>query len=92
MSECVCSGPGKCPRFSREMTERTWELCSGNCPPERPCPEDVRLPVLEALAGKRLRLAPASAFDGTKFLTCRNKGDRMRGPDGKTVKAHKSVG
>lgn len=39
---CECEGPGPCPRYGRDMSNRLWELCSGRCPPERPCPDDVR--------------------------------------------------
>jgi len=34
---CRCSGPGQCERAHRKMSQRDYELCSGNCPPERPC-------------------------------------------------------
>lgn len=35
---CACAGPGYCPRFQREILGREYEICSGQCPSERPCP------------------------------------------------------
>lgn len=43
MSECDCQSAGWCSRFTRQMTLREWELCSGKCPRERPCPSDELL-------------------------------------------------
>lgn len=34
---CICPAPGYCERWQRTMTGRVYELCSGRCPPERPC-------------------------------------------------------
>lgn len=51
-----------CKRNGTGMTLREWEICSGKCPPERPCPdtlsEDFRrsydgLPQLDRTAGRR---------------------------------------
>src|SRR5262245_34249619 len=39
MNPCECPGPGFCNRYQRRMNIRQWELCSGKCPPERPCRE-----------------------------------------------------
>lgn len=36
--ECGCPHEGWCPRFRRRMSLRAWELCSRQCPQERPCP------------------------------------------------------
>lgn len=40
---CQCEGPGWCPRYQREMVGRLYELCSGKCPLERPCPPQEKL-------------------------------------------------
>jgi hypothetical protein len=43
MDDCRCQSEGWCERFGRYMFGREHEICSGKCPPERPCPpEDVR--------------------------------------------------
>src|SRR5262249_3628258 len=34
---CVCHGPGFCHKFQRTMSDRDYEICSLECPPERPC-------------------------------------------------------
>lgn len=62
---CTCeSYDPACTRAGRPMTRRDYELCSGRCPPGRPCPgapnssEDFRrkwdgLPPLDYSTGKR---------------------------------------
>ena len=35
---CRCAGPGWCETYRREVLGREYELCSGNCPPNRPHP------------------------------------------------------
>ena len=37
---CQCPAEGWCPAYKREMLGREYEICSGHCPPERPCPSD----------------------------------------------------
>lgn len=36
--KCECKKSGWCSRFRRTMSQRAWELCSRQCPAERPCP------------------------------------------------------
>src|SRR5262249_47235327 len=40
---CSCSTPGFCPRYQRRMIGRLYELCSGHCPAERPCTEEMSM-------------------------------------------------
>lgn len=46
---CTCSGPGPCEKWGITVTRRIYELCSGNCPIERPCPEIIRSKFLDQL-------------------------------------------
>lgn len=46
---CQCPDPGFCSVRQRHLTRREWELCSGNCPPERPCPDELRAALLPTL-------------------------------------------
>ena len=49
---CVCEAPGFCERFVQPMPGRLWELCSGKCPAERPCPDEAtRLRSLKTVTG-----------------------------------------
>ena len=36
--DCHCNQPGWCKTYKREMLGRLYEICSGKCPTERPCP------------------------------------------------------
>lgn len=47
--KCQCPLPTEfCPVFKAPMRGRKWEICSGNCPPQRPAPlPEVRLAYLE---------------------------------------------
>jgi hypothetical protein len=42
VSKCTCTGPNPdCRRAGQPMVGRLYELCSGNCPTERPCPPEL---------------------------------------------------
>lgn len=43
MGDCHCEGPGWCDTYKQDMPGRFYEVCSGKCPPERPCPPPERV-------------------------------------------------
>lgn len=58
MSDCTCQEPGFCERRGKQLTVREWELCSDNCPPEQPCPQEVREALLAAMDGRHVQELP----------------------------------
>lgn len=57
---CICSGPGQCPRYGYLVGQRGWELCSGNCPAERPCTEEGRAMFLASIPLVIARFSPTT--------------------------------
>lgn len=72
---CECPHPNpECTRSGQPMVGRLWELCSGSCPSERPCSQEMS----EAYRTRWDRHAGRRGV--CKFL-----GEAVRGPDGKAV-------
>lgn len=73
-----------CRRAGTLMVGPLWELCSGNCPPERPCQPEIG-DALRALWDSR----PAPAADGLsgaeRLRICVHRGRAVKGPDGKAL-------
>ena len=55
LPQCVCSVAGWCERYKRQQNARLHQICSGTCPPENPCTEELRAKYL----AKWARLASA---------------------------------
>src|SRR5262245_45951744 len=46
---CECVAPGHCPQLGCKIGQRGWEICSENCPTERPMPAEGRETYLKNL-------------------------------------------
>jgi len=53
---CSCPDPTLCQRLRRHVAGRDYEWWTGECPPERPCPDDQRQRVKEAWEAAALTL------------------------------------
>lgn len=58
---CECIQAGYCPRYNLDMPERLYQLCSGRCPPENPCTDQMSL-------GYRIRLSVMARGDSLNDL------------------------
>ena len=83
MSDCQCQAAGFCARYGRTVTAREHEWCSGDCPPERPCPPDMRAAYLTLLAGGTPEgafvpapQAPVGPSAAEKLAHCRHRSPR----------------
>lgn len=93
--ECVCEEPGYCHRFNRLMTNRLWQLCANQCPPELPCTSESRIAALAVLNGERPNapVKPRPYLSGSDRLrTCVHRGRSVKDAKGQTVKRLCAVG
>lgn len=72
------------------MVRPLWELCSANCPPERPCTPELSDQYRDLWDRFALGQAPVPVqADGkARLKTCRHRPPRtgaMKGPDGKAL-------
>ena len=104
---CQCAGPGPCSLRGVVVSQRMWEVCSGNFQADHPCPPEKREAYLRvwsgvdwsaagvdwSAAGMGQTLVSAPAHPAAEKLKhCRHRGRAIRDEAGKARERLCTVG